>query len=334
MPGCSKMLGCCEDRLSVNQVPEEYKELAICSGYRRPGLTFTESLWSIFGLHNETFNVWTHLISTICYVYYIYYVFQSYNILQTEYQALLCLQGACCLLASCSTVAHLFSSMSSVIRHTCFMIDYLGITVYAFAACITNKIYALPRSWQGGAYEKHFLTFMFVNCFLCVFIACHSRFLPKNQKSTKMLRLGAFVLPYIFGMLPCMYRVWDCASDNSCAGAAYYGQHFFITIFTVTFYGGHVPEIFFPGYFDIFFQSHSIFHVTVVTGTFYHMYGNVVDMTSRPFVDLSPIPCSPLIPILLLLVLNTCTVIYFVNKLSAHQQQDTKLLNGNQKKYD
>lgn len=309
------MLCCSSEELFVaNEVPEDFRELAILSGYRRPGLSFSSSLKSLFSLHNETFNVWTHLISFLLYVYYLF--IQSSDLWESENHPLLCLLLTCCVFPLCSALAHLFSSMSPLIRHVCFMIDYLGISIYAFGACVTNKVYVLPRSWRGGQFEKNFLSAMFVNCFACVFISCHTRLMARNKLNTKVLRLSAFALPYIFGMLPCMYRTLYCHIDNSCEGASYYSQHFFDTIFTVTFYGGHVPDILFPGYFDIFFQSHSIFHVIVALGTFHHAQGTIVDMTTRPAADFSPISCSPLLPLAALFILNSCTVVYFGYKVS------------------
>lgn len=311
------MFGCCDDKLKAEDVPEEFRELAIVCGYRRPGLSLTESLRSLFALHNETFNIWSHIISFILYIYFFFC--QPLDLFRTENHPTLCLLLGCCIFPLCSSLAHLFSSMSPVVRHTCFMIDYLGISIYAFGASVSNIMYALPRSWRGGMFEYYFLQSMFVNCFLCVFISCHTRFMPRNKKRTKVLRLGAFALPYVFGMLPCAYRAMYCDLDDSCVGAEYYAQHFFDTIFTVTFYGGHVPELLFPGYFDIFFQSHTIFHVTVVLGTFHHAQGNMVDAISRPLVDHSSLSCSPLLYLTALVALNSCTIIYFVRKMKARE---------------
>lgn len=286
---------CCEDgTLSSLEVPEDFRDIAILSGYRRPGSSFTTCVRSLFKLHNETFNVWTHLISSSFYVYFL--LDQSSGLLQSDDYTILCLLVTCCLFPFGSAIAHLFNCMSPVARHVCFMIDYLSISLYAFGACCANKVYALPRSWQGGQFDNLFLICMFVSCVGCVFVSCQTRFMPVCRK-TKILRLGAFALPYFLGMTPCMYRVLYCDIDNSCPGASYYSQHFFDTIFTVTFYGGHIPEIFFPGCFDIFFQSHSIFHVVVVVGTFHHAQGVIVDRSTRNAVDHAPMGLSPLLPL-------------------------------------
>jgi len=50
--------------LSVQQVPDHHKEISIYSGYRRR-LEYQDCLKSIFKLHNETVNIWTHLLGFI-----------------------------------------------------------------------------------------------------------------------------------------------------------------------------------------------------------------------------------------------------------------------------
>ena len=47
--------------VSVSAVPEYQVMVAISSGYRQ-GLDYKECLLSIFRLHNETINIWTHLL--------------------------------------------------------------------------------------------------------------------------------------------------------------------------------------------------------------------------------------------------------------------------------
>ena len=47
--------------LKVQEVPDHHKEISIFGGYRQR-LEYKDCLWSIFKLHNETVNIWTHLI--------------------------------------------------------------------------------------------------------------------------------------------------------------------------------------------------------------------------------------------------------------------------------
>ena len=47
--------------LNVQEVPDHHKEISIITGYRQR-LEYQECIKSIFKLHNETVNIWTHLL--------------------------------------------------------------------------------------------------------------------------------------------------------------------------------------------------------------------------------------------------------------------------------
>ena len=324
---------CWKETLNARDVPTDFRDIGILHGYRKPGSSFRTCLQSMFKLHNETFNVWTHLIFSSLFLYLL--CTQPHELLAADGYTLFCLLITCVLYPLGSATAHLFNCMSPVARHICFMIDYLSISLYAFGACCSNKVYALPDSWQGGLFADLFLVCMFVCCMGCVYVSCSTRFMPVCRR-TKILRLSAFALPYIIGMTPCMHRVIFCSeADNTCVGASYYAQHFFDTIFTVTFYGGHVPEVLFPGYFDIFFQSHSIFHVVVAIGSYHHSQGIMMNMTSRPVSNRSPMSISPIYPLALLTILNSLIVIHFGRRMAKLKRTTSGLhlvMNNNEHK--
>lgn len=296
--------------LSASEVPLEFQDIGILHGYRHPNTSFRGCLLSLFSWHNETLNVWTHIVSLGFFIYFTVERSQHVDFRKQENEALLCLLLSCMAFSFGSAVAHLFNCMSNNIRNICFMVDYLAISIYAYSACLVNKVYALPASWTGGLLEEWFLTGMSVICVLTVALTCHTRFMPRTIL-TKVLRLGAFLLPYSLGMSPCLFRVLFCLADNSCDAATYYKQHFVTNIFTILFYAGHIPELFFPGYFDIFFQSHSIFHVVVVLATFRHAQGILLDSVLRPTSSFSLLPVSPLLTQGVFTLTSCVIVIYF-----------------------
>lgn len=134
--------------------------------------------------------------------------------------------------------------------------------------------------------------------------------------------------PYLSGMTPCIYRALFCNLDNSCDAAAFYQQHFLTNVFTVLFYAGHIPEVFFPGCFDIFFHSHQIFHVVVIIATYRHAQGIFIDalQMSRSNISIeNDSVISPLSLLLILTVINALTVCYFAVKMK-RLKNGTKLV--------
>ena len=46
----------------------------ILYGYKVNHFKKRDCMWSLFTLHNESFNVWSHLIGALCFIYFTYYV--------------------------------------------------------------------------------------------------------------------------------------------------------------------------------------------------------------------------------------------------------------------
>ena len=53
--------------LGVEQVPGPQQSPAITSGYRRR-LGYGDCFRSVFSLHNETVNIWSHLLGFLCFL--------------------------------------------------------------------------------------------------------------------------------------------------------------------------------------------------------------------------------------------------------------------------
>lgn len=52
-----------------NQLPAHLKDNPHILNYYRSGYNFKRSVWSLFSLHNETGNIWTHLIGFIIFIF-------------------------------------------------------------------------------------------------------------------------------------------------------------------------------------------------------------------------------------------------------------------------
>lgn len=295
--------------VSHEEIPEALREPGIVSNYRSPGYSKTECVISIFQFHNETLNVWTHILAMVFFAYFLYKVTHELNVLHYNYHPLLCVLLTSCIYPLGSAVAHTFNCMSECSNHISFMIDYYCISLYAFGACIGNKTYAFPLEWRDTWLEGTFLIANFFNCVFALYLSCLSRFRTLDRLG-KLYRIVGFSLPYIFGMAPCFYRVIKAKpSDLACI---YYSYHFYDIVFIVFFYGSHFPERFFPGIFDLFLHSHQIFHVLAALGTYHKVTGLLEDI--RNDYEMSPSPdCIKLL--LILATVNGLIVLYFGKRM-------------------
>jgi hypothetical protein len=55
-------------RLARSKVPEYLREPFVFSYYRREGLAYYQCFCSLFKMHNETFNCWTHYVGFVLFI--------------------------------------------------------------------------------------------------------------------------------------------------------------------------------------------------------------------------------------------------------------------------
>ncbi|AOA62581.1 Protein involved in Zinc homeostasis [Komagataella phaffii CBS 7435] len=121
----------------------------IVFGYRFNG-THKEATKSICQCHNETFNIWSHLLGAMLLVYLSFChlpsmeLFQSFNMTDkfVLYQFMFC--AFHCLMSS--TFWHSFSNIASFpLRNSYACVDYTGITVLITSSVVTTEHVALQH---------------------------------------------------------------------------------------------------------------------------------------------------------------------------------------------
>ncbi|KAF6770487.1 hypothetical protein AHF37_09460 [Paragonimus kellicotti] len=89
------------------------------------------------------------------------------------------------------------------------------------------------------------------------------------------LRAGVFMGLGLSGVIPCVHTTvldgfWHSVNQGSLGWLVLMAL---LYLSGATIYAVRVPERIFPGRFDIWFQSHQIFHVFVVVAAFVHYHG-------------------------------------------------------------
>lgn len=302
--------------MKVGDVPEKFREPGILGSYRRPGMTFTDTGRTLLTLHNETCNIWSHLLASVLFGAYIFAIPVDFHLDPTS-QPLLALLITCCLYTFLSSQAHLFNAMSPLVRDIGFMIDYFGIATYTFGTAIANKTYAFPQSWCVGVLDHYYLPGMFVFCVIQNYILCRTRFIPQENKAS-LIRVVTAMVSYLFAMLPCIHRMFYMVEGTPIAASNAYALCFVLYIVSAVLYSSHFPEILIPGYFDICFSSHTVFHITSAAGSFYHVKGLILDFKNQSVAFFPEWP--PLLILMALVVVNTLTVIGLSRRLATRRR--------------
>ncbi|XP_046885097.1 membrane progestin receptor delta isoform X2 [Hypomesus transpacificus] len=269
----------------IHQVPKVFREDGIISGYRHPRSSALDCILSSFQMTNETVNIWTHFLPTWYFLWRFSVLCSSLSFLSDSYTwPLLVYMLLVCVYPFTSSCAHTFSTMSPESRHVCYFFDYGALSLYSLGCAITYGSYVMPDCWVNSWLHQHFVPIAIGNTLFCTSLSCYSRFLELQYPHTsKILRTGAFVIPFIFDNIPLFYRLLLCCGGNCSHSDALSSHcyHLLFAVLTCFLFASHLPERLAPGRFDYFGHSHQLFHICAVVGTHFQMEAVLADMTSR-----------------------------------------------------
>ncbi|XP_071884741.1 adiponectin receptor protein 1-like [Anas platyrhynchos] len=198
-------------------------------GHRPPMPSFRACFKSIFRIHTETGNIWTHLLGFVLFL-----CLGILTMLRPNMYFMAPLQE--------KVVFGMFF-LGAVL---CLSFSWLFHTVY----CHSEKV---SRTFSNSSGT----------------VVCEDRD-PGGCGSR-----GVFLGLGLSGVVPTMhFTIAEGFVKATTVGQM--GWFFLMAVMYITgagLYAARIPERFFPGKFDIWFQSHQIFHVLVVAAAFVHFYG-------------------------------------------------------------
>lgn len=243
----------------------------IWAGYRPPLPSFWDCIKSIFSIHTETGNIWTHMLGCIAFLGVgAFFLSAAEEEIRGEDKLVFTafFVGACVCLGL-STCFHTFLCHSEWAGQLFSKLDYVGIALL------------IMGSFVPWLYYSFYCDFIPRIVYLCVeivlgltsiVISLWPRF---GEPRYRFLRAGVFLSFGLSGIVPAVhYSVqegWLKALDQASLGWLILMG--FLYVCGTMFYALRIPERFFPGKFDIWFQSHQIFHVFVVAAAFVHYHG-------------------------------------------------------------
>lgn len=256
--------------------------------HRPPMYSFTGCFKSMFRLHTETWNIWTHfagfvffvVLSLGAYVFgdYITFLFDDIEISKLPWDEQLALffffLGAMACMY-CSFMFHLVSNHSHEVYKIFSKLDYSGIAFLITGSSIPAYYYAFYCTTT----EKYIhIAVLVALCATCIAVSFGKKFATPAYRP---LRFSTFVLFGLYGIIPGIhvmlledfefstaneaYSIWGLCS----MGAMYIGG--------ACLYVFRVPERFYPGKFDVWASSHQLFHVCVLAAALVH-YDSLLNM--------------------------------------------------------
>ncbi|KAM9125110.1 membrane progestin receptor gamma isoform 3-T3 [Pangshura tecta] len=286
-------------QLSINEVPQVFREQGILFGYRHPRSSAADCLLSVFQMTNETLNIWTHFLPAWYFLWKLFALAYSLDVWNDTYAwPFLAYMLTCCVYPFTSSCAHTFSTMSIQARHICYFFDYGALSMYSLGSAIAYSTYVFPEDWINSTFHRCYVPTAVLNTVISTGLSCYSRVgapylhynsdvierFPEIQQPrlSKTLRTLAFAYPYLFDSTPLFYRLYLCTGE-SCLESVIpvHYKHCMFAFLTCFIFAAHLPERLAPGRFDYIGHSHQLFHVCGIIGTHFQMEAIFIDMNTR-----------------------------------------------------
>ena len=274
--------------LSVAEIPMSARENYILSGYRPLGHSFFYCLRSFFVLHNESLNVWTHVVPAMYYVTLLVTEMHlnGWRVDIARVPVLGLMFGVTCILVA-STVAHLFCCLSVRWKKTLFVLDYAAIVVYAVMAASICTVY-IPSTMFFLQSKLLYVLLTIPAILVGGMVCCWTMLRGPEVETAAFVRVLAFGVPYVYGNIPPL--LFLLSSDLETLGGSYAIKTQFLRCIVLAAIAGFfkascVPERWFPGRFDLFGHSHQLFHVFIFFS--FHDQYHFADKLSRLNIERS-----------------------------------------------
>jgi len=263
--------------LKVDEAPSYAREKAISTGYRHP-LSYAGCIRSMFWMHNETINIWTHLLG---FVYFFYLMERNFSTNQPHNRStsdliavtLQLITYQVCMLFS--SLFHTFLCHSETVKIRWQEADHAGILLAlwgTYARLIVTKFSCFPISLSFHLVcISSIFTLVFFNKF-------KSLFLPKsgfNEKGSSKrengVQLYLFLALSLYAVAPFAHwiSISPALAQNNANSQMIQWMFFpyFVGGFGLFFYLSRVPECLLPcGKVDICGASHQIWHMLIFAG--------------------------------------------------------------------
>ncbi|XP_051800867.1 membrane progestin receptor beta-like [Acanthochromis polyacanthus] len=263
-------------------VPPLLRRRFILSGYRPPGLPLRCYILSLLQIHNQTLNVWSHLLAAVCITlrFTMFAVLRGGGILGFRLQGpegqgfsldaaslpLVLYVFSAVMYLSFSAAAHLFQSHSEQLHDWFIFLDSVGVAVFQYGCALALSVYSADAAWTQSMLGKVFLPGSALLAWLSFAACCYAklhfhRLDPLNRKFVQLVPTSAGLLLVIGPLTQRLTaQQWSPAVMLHLLQVALFLLSFF-------FFSCPVPECFAPGRYDIIGHAHQLSHILSALGT-------------------------------------------------------------------
>ncbi|KAK3901663.1 hemolysin-III channel protein Izh2 [Staphylotrichum tortipilum] len=261
--------------LSYDDLPPWYQDNPyLRHGYRPVSHSFRASLRSWLYLHNESVNIYSHLVPAILFLlgeaYVLAYLAARYpDVTAADHGifAFFLLTAAVCL--GLSAAYHTLMNHSEEVEGTWLRTDLMGIVVLIVGDFVSGvyMVFWCERV-KRGVYWGVILTLGAIT----IVILLSPKFRGPKWRTFRVL---TFVTTGLSGFAPLAHgiQMFGFAQMMRQSGMPYYLAEGALLALGAVIYATRFPESLSPGTFDLYGSSHQLFHVLVVLATVVQLVG-------------------------------------------------------------
>jgi len=241
-------------------------------GHRPPLPNFSECFKSIFRIHTETGNIWTHLLGQVAFIGLAIY-FVTRPTAQIDYQEKIVFMTFFTGAIVCVCMSFIFHTVNchqnKFIGQVFAKLDYCGIAFLIVGSFVPWLYYSFYCDYTP---KVIYLTIVCILGVSCVIVSLWDKF---GSPRLRPFRAGIFITFGLSGIAPATHysiqNGWEKSINEAALGWLVFMG--FLYIAGAMLYAFRIPERFFPGKVDILFHSHQLFHCFVIAGAFVHYHG-------------------------------------------------------------
>ncbi|KAF3059673.1 ADIPOR-like receptor SPBC12C2.09c [Daldinia childiae] len=255
-----------------DEIPDWYQDNPyVRRGYRPVSNSARVCFGSWLYLHNETVNIFTHLVPAIALLIsglaYLVSHLQHRSGDDAGVVAVLLLSATACL--SLSSTYHTLMCHSREVEALWLRLDFVGIILLILGSLISGVYVGF---WCETLERKIYWSMIGSLSAISIIIVLAPTFQGPKWRN---LRLLTFVCTGLSGLAPIIHGIvmFGFAQMMRQSGLPYYLAEGGLFLIGAIIYATRFPESISPGFFDIYGSSHQIFHVLVVLATVVHLAG-------------------------------------------------------------
>ncbi|VDD82459.1 unnamed protein product [Mesocestoides corti] len=236
-------------------------------GHRPQLATFKQCFRSIFRIHTETGNIWTHLLGCLCFLVLCisFLVHPGLDLPWEEVLVITVFFVSAILALGFSWTFHTVSCHSEHVGRIFSKLDYIGIALLVIGSFVP---------WIHYSFYCHvpskviYLSGIIILGIVCMVITSQDHFRTPRYRG---VRAGLFIGLGLSAVVPFVHYIFleGLLDTTSFSAVCWLILMAFLYIAGALIYAFRIPECLYPGKFDIW--SHQIFHVFVVLAALVHL---------------------------------------------------------------